>query len=181
MLKRTQNNLNIAQGLKDEALEALAWKADPEVWSALECVDHLNQYDAIYIPNIHLAIEKSSSASQQQFKSGLLGNWFANLMRPGDAGKKMKTFKSKNPNGKVLDKQVLSTFILDQEMLLKLLELAQSKNLNTVKVPTAFGRWMSINLGDAFRLIIYHNQRHLEQAQNSLAKYAVHVRAHYAS
>ena len=177
LVTRTQDNLTQARHLKDEATEALNWKANPTVWSVLECVDHLNQYDKIYLPNIKTSMENSALAPKQHFKSGLFGGWFANLMRPGGAGKKMKTFKSKNPNGKQLNKEVLDLFIKDQQQLLALLETAQQHNLKQVKVNTAAGSWLRINLGDAFRVIVYHNQRHLEQAQRSLVNFATQVRA----
>ena len=87
------------------------------------------------------------------------------------------TFKSKNPNGKILETSVIDTYIHDQERSLKLLDLARSKNLSKIKVPTDLGSWAKVKLGDAFRIIVYHNQRHLEQAERSFNAYVEQIRS----
>ena len=83
-------------------------------------------------------------------------------------GKKMNTFKSKNPNGSTIAMSALEILIDDQHTFLQLLEEAAQKNLKKTRVPTDFGSWFKLSLGDSLRIIIYHNQRHLEQAQRSL-------------
>ncbi|MDC7997151.1 DinB family protein [Gilvibacter sediminis] len=176
LIARVQENLNGAQALKQEAEEALNWKAGPKVWSALECFEHMNQYSDVYLMRIMEGMTKSNKKPQEEFKSGGLGNWFAKLMSPGDAGTKMKTFKSKDPNGKKLPVSVIDTYIQDQEKSLALLQIARSKNLARVKVPTDLGAWAKVKLGDAFRIIVYHNQRHLQQAQRSFEGYVNQTR-----
>ncbi|MEP2936267.1 MAG: DinB family protein [Gilvibacter sp.] len=171
LIARTQENLKTAKELKTRELEAIQFKAAPEKWSALECVDHINQYATIYISNISKGLTNSSRVASEEFNSNGLGNWFAKMMQPGQAGTKMKTFKSKNPNGKTVSPLVLDTLEKDQFTLLELLEASKSKNLKKTKVATDFGAWLSLSLGDSLRIIVYHNQRHLQQAQNSINAY----------
>ena len=177
LVERAKSNLNQAQALRQEAKEALNWKAGPSVWSALECFDHMNQYSKVYLDRIEEGMEGDQRAPQDNFSSSGMGNWFAKLMRPGGEGTKMKTFKSKNPNGKILETSVIDTYIHDQERSLKLLDLARSKNLSKIKVPTDLGSWAKVKLGDAFRIIVYHNQRHLEQAERSFNAYVEQIRS----
>ena len=176
LIERAKWNLSNAQALKDESKEALNWKAGPKIWSALECFEHMNLYSEIYLGRIEEYMSKSNQAPQDSYNTGGLGNWFAKMMQPGDAGTKMKTFKSKNPNGSMLDISVIETYIKDQHRSLKLLDEARGKNLSKTKVPTDLGSWAKVKLGDAFRIIVYHNQRHLEQAQRSFEAYVSQVR-----
>lgn len=165
---RTKANLAYAHSLRDWPAEALQWKAGDKIWSALECVDHINQYAKIYIENIQTGLQNSHRGPEDSFKSKGLGNWFAKLMSPGDQGTKMKTFKSKNPNGSEVPLSVIDVLIKDQQTFLSLLEQAKAKNLKKTRVPTDFGSWLKLSLGDSLRIIIYHNQRHLQQAERSL-------------
>lgn len=176
LVQRTQDNLNQAQVLKQEAEEALKWKAAPEVWSALECFDHMNQFSEVYLNNIDQSMLKSQRKAQENFKSTGLGNWFTGFVKPGQKSKKIKTFKKTNPNGKQLDVSVIDTYIYDQQRSLQLLETARGKNLSKVIVPTYLGNWFRVKLGDAFRIIVYHNQRHLQQAQRSFEAYVSQIR-----
>ena len=77
--------------LKDESKEALNWKASPKKWSALECFEHMNLYSEIYLGRIEEHMSKSNKQPQDSYHTGGLGNWFAKMMQPGDAGTKMKT------------------------------------------------------------------------------------------
>lgn len=176
LVERVRSNLNNAQALKQETEEALQWKAGPEIWSALECFEHMNLFSDIYLGNIEAKMATSHKKAQDQFKSGAFGNWLAKLVAPGNESKKVKTFKSKNPNGKTLDMSIIDKYIMDQQRTLGLLDNARSKNLSKIKVATAAGNWLKIKLGDAFRVIVYHNQRHLEQAQRSFNGYVSQVR-----
>lgn len=177
LVARTNTNLKMAKELQEQALTAMQWKASSDSWSALECIDHINQYATIYIGNISKGLAKSKHKPSEGFRSKGLGNWFAKLMQPGSAGTKMKTFKSKNPNGKQISLEVLDTLVKDQYTLLELLEVSKQKNLKKTKVATDFGSWLSLSLGDSLRIIIYHNQRHLEQAKASLVAYNAQNRA----
>lgn len=71
---------------------------------------------------------------------------------------------------------MIDTYIQDQEKSLALLQIARSKNLARVKVPTDLGTWAKVKLGDAFRIIVYHNQKHLQQAQRSFEGYVNQAR-----
>jgi len=46
---------------------------------------------------------------------------------------------------------------------------AKTKNLNTIKIPTTLSKWIRMNLGDTFRFLIAHNERHIRQAKRAMA------------
>ena len=165
---RTKQVLRDAQEFKTHSLEELNTRESPESWSALECIEHLNRYGEFYIPEIELKIMESGYAPQKVFKSVRLGDFFAESMLPKESMKKIKTFKDKNPLGSRLDKNVLTTFLDQQHRLLELLEEAHEVSLIKTRVPTSISRWLTLKLGDAFRVLIYHNQRHIKQAKNAI-------------
>lgn len=152
--------------LKSEA--ELNWKANPEAWSILECLQHLNLYGNFYLPAIAHGIQFAKNQSVETFKSGLLGNYFAESMLPKSPLNKMKTFADKNPLNSHLDRKVLEEFVEQQDTLLDLLERSKKVNLNKVRVPISISRWIRLKLGDTFRFVIYHHLRHIRQIENIL-------------
>ena len=79
----------------------------------------------------------------------------------------MKTLAASNPIGSKLDFSTLVKFKAQQEELIELLELAAKVDLNKTKTSISIAKWIKIRLGDAFRVVIYHNQRHMTQALNA--------------
>ena len=63
---------------------------------------------------------------------------------------------------------VFKEFFQHQNKLLQLLEVARRRNLNSVYVPTTFSRFLKFKLGDMFRFLIAHEQRHMIQARNAI-------------
>lgn len=151
------------KGLPEEQLNH---KEDADRWSILECIEHLNRYGDYYLPEIQKAILSGKAGSAQSiFKSGLIGNYFANLMRVKN-GKitKMKTPADKNPAGSQLTAITLDRFLKQQEMLTSLLEQARNTDLTATKVPISLSRFIRLRLGDTFRFFVYHVERHVVQA-----------------
>ncbi|MEP2772459.1 MAG: DinB family protein [Fulvivirga sp.] len=161
----TQSNTKEVQAFKELPIEKLNLKQDAKSWSVLECIEHLNRYGDFYIPEIKNRLEKSTHKKSETFKSGILGNYFAKSMLPKEKLNKMKTFKSMNPLNSSLDKGVLDKFIAQQEQFLTLLEKSKNTNLTKVKTSISISKWIKLRLGDTFRVVIYHNLRHVEQAK----------------
>lgn len=140
----------------------------PGSWSALECVAHLNFYGDFYIPEIENQIASSPYPPDEIFKSGFLGNYFAQSMLPKEGFKKMKTLKSTNPLGKKLEKEVIDKFITHQQKLLELLKKAKDVSLSRTKTGISISKILKLRLGDTLRVVVYHDQRHLLQAKRAL-------------
>lgn len=80
----------------------------------------------------------------------------------------MKTFKSMDPSGSHLNRVVLDTFIEQQVQLIQLLTEAMDSDLSRVKTAISISKWIKLRLGDTFRVVVYHNLRHVLQAKNLL-------------
>ncbi len=170
LIERTRVNSNQAEKFKLLSNEKLNLRIKQDSWSILECLEHLNLYGDFYIPEIKTSIEKSKTQPRGTFKSGILGNYFAKSMLPKEKLNKMKTFKDKNPIGSALDKSTIDRFILQQEQFLTLLDKSRAVDLGKTKTAISISKWIRLKLGDTFRVVIYHNDRHILQANNVLTQ-----------
>lgn len=145
--------------------EELNKRSHKDSWSALECLAHLNIYSAFYIPEINKNMEGTKfKKPTDKFKSGLLGNYFVKMVGPIENSKKMKTLASSNPLGSDLSLSVLQQFGTFQEQTLEILKNATAVDLARTKCGISIAPWLKIRLGDALRVVIMHNRRHMIQA-----------------
>jgi hypothetical protein len=127
----------------------------------------LNLYGNFYLPEIEQQILAQKNITQSTvFRSGLIGNYFANLMQVKDGKvKKMKSPKDKNPCNSVLATTTLDRFLKQQERLITLLVQAQNIDLTKTKTAISLTPLIRLRLGDTFRFLIYHIERHVLQAE----------------
>ncbi|WP_106792199.1 DinB family protein [Aquimarina sp. Aq78] len=171
LVERTRKNINEAEKYNQLSIEKLNWKNTPESWSILECLEHLNLYGDYYLPEIEDRMLRSKRKNASVFKSGLLGNYFAKMMLPREKLNTMKTFKDKNPINNDLDEKCIDRFIAQQHKTLELLDIARNKDLSKIKTSISISKWIKLKLGDTFRVLIYHNQRHIVQCNRIANKY----------
>lgn len=171
LVELTRQNLNVAENLSQMKVEILNAKTSPDSWSALECIEHLNRYGDFYIPEITTRIKQrklkeknTGSIKSDLFKSGKLGNYFSNTMKFKENLNAMKTLKSMNPAGSNLAVGVVDKFIDQQKSILDLLNSARDISLTRTKTSISISKLIKLRLGDTFRVVIYHNERHLIQA-----------------
>lgn len=169
LIERTRQIMNKAEGFRQLSPDQLNWKPGQDIWSILECIEHLNLYGDFYLPEIERRISHSKHQAETDFRPGLLGDYFAKSMLPKEKMNKMKTFKSKNPNGSRLNKETIDRFLDQQKKMLQLLDRARRVSLNKTKTAISISSFIKLKLGDTFRFVIYHNERHMVQADKILA------------
>jgi hypothetical protein len=169
--KRTETVIAQAKALNNLPDQALKNRPGSESWNALECLEHLNLYGDFYLKEIEQRMLRASKSPEaKSFKSGWLGNKFALSLLPAKEGEKlnkMNTFKSKNTSGAEVNHKTIQRFLKQQQRMLELLNEAAQLNLSKVKTAITLSPLIKIRLGDTFRVVIYHNQRHLVQAQKA--------------
>ena len=163
LLEQIRQIINQVEKLKTFDLSSLTWKENETSWSVLECLEHLNLYGDFYLPQMEDKIKNSTTKTEIEFKSGILGNYFAKSMLPKEKLNKMKTFKDKNPLNANLDKTVIDKFINQQIKLLDLLNQSRKVSLNKVKIQTSISSLIKLKLGDTFQFFTNHTIRHLKQ------------------
>lgn len=152
--------------------EQLIWKYTEKTWSITECIEHLNIANAYYLKQFKKVVELNKLPTQENFKSGFFGNIMVNNMKPVfqenkevKIPMKMKTLGDFQPKNKEIE-GVFTTFFEQQNQFLSFLEQAKTMNLTKNSIRSAVGSILQFRLGDCFRFIVAHNQRHIEQAKN---------------
>lgn len=167
---KTAQHLQYAENLISKSENELNFRTSADSWSVLECLEHLNRYGDFYIPEISHKISSSATTPKSDFQPGILGNYFAKSMLPKEKLNKMKTLKTMNPIHSQLNKEVVNEFIQQQQQLLNLLEKARHINLEKTKTAISISKLITLKLGDTFRFMIYHNERHILQIKNILSE-----------
>ncbi|GAB3016005.1 DinB family protein [Niabella terrae] len=166
--KMTEAHLEALTQIQIQSDAALAYSAAPGSWNVLQCIEHLNRYGRFYLPEIDRQLSKAAYPAAAKFKSGWLGNYFAKAMLPGPQTKKMKTFRPMDPAASGLDRKVLDEFETQLRQMLQLLDRAAGTDLNRVKTAISISKLLRLKLGDTLQVVIYHNERHLQQAARAL-------------
>lgn len=153
-------------------LEQLNQRPADGGWTALEVLEHVNRYMAIYLPRFERAFNRAPITDYAGFTPGWMGDKLAKSMLPqdGEVTNKMRTFRSKNPQGAPLDRSVIDVFRADLDRLCRLLAFVSKRELEG-KVKTTLPL-ISIKLGDALRFLVYHTERHRVQLEGVVADVA---------
>ncbi len=170
IIHQLQKYIAQAQALKNQPVAVLNWRANETSWSVLECLEHLSLYADFYVPEIQKSITNTNHKQPAStFTSSWLGNYFAKSMLPKEKLNKMKTFKDKNPIGSQLNYTTIDRFINLHQQLLQLLQAAKSVNINKTKTGISITKLLRLKLGDTFRFVVNHVNRHMVQAQKTLS------------
>lgn len=156
---------------KNHAPEMLNYRIEDNRWTVLECLEHLNLYGDFYIPEVEkVIISQKDTSTKTMYSPGIIGNYFAGLMKvSGNKIKKMPTPKDKNPIHSQLSLTTLERFLKQQEKWTKLLNMAAHTDLDKARTAISLTKLMKLKLGDTFRFSIYHIERHVIQAEKTLA------------
>jgi uncharacterized damage-inducible protein DinB len=169
--KDVQQLLAAAEHIKQNDKVKLAYPLGEGKWSIVQILEHLNAYGRHYLPAIDNAIALKRDEPDAWFNSGFMGDYFTKSMKPTNVYEiknKMKTAKAYNfPNSLNVD-VVMNEFLEQKQKLLQLLDQSRERNLNTIRIPITISKMIKLKLGDAFRFLIAHEQRHMVQARNTL-------------
>lgn len=161
--------LSRVEDIKKMSDTSLNEQPSPGKWSIAQVLEHLNSYNRYYLPEIKQSLSKKTNF-KPVFKPGLFGNYFTNMMAPKDrkVTNKMKAPKDHTPAEKLDAQKVIAAFIDGQQRLLQLLKMAEKADIGKLKVPISISRFIKLKLGDTFRFLIAHQQRHFLQIENIL-------------
>lgn len=139
---------------------------EPGKWSIAQVLEHLNGYNRFYLIAIEKGLNNSNQQAPRTYKAGWFGDYFTRLMEPrpdGTLAKKMSAPKAYNFGPELDAEQVLKEFREGQHKLLFLLDKARAADLGHIKVPISISKLIKLKLGDVFRFVIAHQQRHFLQ------------------
>ena len=152
-----------------------SWRPAVDSWNLIEILAHLNAYATFYNKTIQNRIAKTKfTRTKEQFVSSPLGRSAWKSMKLGRAKNVKRKFKSPKNQNPTIDPSLVNgdevnSFIDNQETMLGILDLSETVNLKRVKIPISISRIVRLRLGDALMFVIYHNERHIQQAMNVMA------------
>ncbi|NNF21352.1 MAG: hypothetical protein HKN67_05375 [Saprospiraceae bacterium] len=171
LVSQNQEISHVIESVSKQAQEILIKSPDPGKWSIMECFEHMNILYEVYINNIKEAIGngKEKYGYTDHFKPTLVGHYFFLSMAPNEERKprfKIKTFKRFEPSGRNFDS--IDKFRDYHREFSELIDWIPELNLDKIKVTSSIGNIIRFKLGDAFRIVTGHNQRHIIQVQRAL-------------
>ena len=162
-LNRQQANFaaRISQGLSSQEMH---WNPQPGSWSIAQCLNHLAKTTQLYAPGIDRVLAKAVriDPTSAPYSPGWIARKMVSVVGPGQkrtlkAPKKFKPEPNPETDG-------LEDFIGWQEWAVNRMGAARMLDLNRPKLPSPALPLLRFSLGEAFELILGHNQRHLDQA-----------------
>lgn len=165
-----------AEQMRNSDTGKLVYQYDKNSWSVVQVIEHLNAYNRFYLPQIDRALSERNDNRNAWFNSGFWGDYFTKSMKPTnvfEVKNKMKAMKNYTFPNSLNVNTVFDEFMQHQQRLLELLEASKERDLNLIKVPITISKLVKLKLGDAFRFIIAHEQRHMVQARNTMRKVGI--------
>jgi uncharacterized damage-inducible protein DinB len=152
LIDKLQNDvkqlIDAAKHLQEADAVKLTYSPAEGSWSVVQCLEHLNAYNRYYLPQIDKAT--------------------AHISNVYEVKNKMKAPKGYRPERGLNVDEVFKEFYEHQNRLLRLLEVARKRNMNTIRIPISISKFIKLKLGDTFRFLVAHEQRHMIQARNAL-------------
>lgn len=167
-----QDQLRRMDELLELPIHRLKQRPRPKAWSALEVVEHLNILSGHYVNRLRKAYDGDAVFLKESFLPGGWGEKFTTSMRPLPDGRvpgPMRTlwfFEPKAAQAKGMRSLQEFRALLEEEALL--LEKALSQGLEGPRITSTLGPILRFNIGDAFRFMIAHQQRHFLQIERAL-------------
>lgn len=168
----TKNIKVLRERLLNLTDEQRKWRKDPSSWNINEIFAHLNEYAAYYHKAFARKIERTRFRTpRENFISSPLGRSAWKSMKLGNlqnVKRKMKSPRSYNPsfNNGMVSGQDAQAFETGQLELLNIIESAAKINIRKAKIPISISKIVRLRFGDALLFVVYHNERHVQQALN---------------
>ena len=149
----------------------LQYRPDPTRWNVLEGFAHLNAFAELYLSRIEAGIHKAKARKWTTPVAELQYTATArrDIRRAEPANEQpRKTKKRYNFYRQPLGPEVIKTFIINCERLLRNLQMAREVDINRSKIARGPSGFFHYTLGNTFEWLVRHAQRHLAQAQTLL-------------
>ena len=165
----TADHLLRAEKMHELDFNLVSHRPNENSWSANDCAQHLNMYFDFYLPEIKKRLKNTASKSPgKNFRAGLLGDYFAKSMLPQEELNTMKTLKKTNPLNFKVNENALAELIENLKEMQAILNTIAAFDLAQIKTSISISPLIKLKLGDTLRVVIYHNERHLRQAEKAL-------------
>ena len=171
-----QNKKIVAQKFLKLSKDVLNKKPNAESWSAAECFQHLLFTNGGYLKHFKEVVAKSQDAdkiktfnqsSTHLFKHSFWGKFIIYFVKP-TTKMKSKTSKPFNPSFSKVEPDVVQKYLSHNDELITAISKLRNLDLKKLKMPSPINEKIKYNLGDAIKILVLHDQRHIQQAERTV-------------
>jgi DinB superfamily len=149
------------------SLEQLNWKPGPKQWSVAQVLHHLCRQEKPYPALLAAGIAKAPlRPGDQPFSYSWVGKKITAMLAPG--ARRIPAPPILQPTHTTYDRSIIASFEALQAQYLSLITQATDRDLMRGKVRWAVFPLVTFRLGEAFRVLLVHKQRHLAQIHRVL-------------
>lgn len=147
----------------------ISWKPSEEKWSICECIEHLVVTHKLYnskLKKLQPIVEHPGEGSLK-FKHTFSGRMILKYVDPNSTTR-AKTFKVFKPSMRQINKNIIGSFCEEVETMILFAEQLHGADLRKIKISSPVSKLLKMNIGDALLINLYHDKRHLNQAEKIL-------------
>lgn len=149
------------------------WRPEPGVWSAAQIADHLATSGALYLERVERAVGDARARGQRDrgdWKPSLVGRLMVSSMEPPPKRKfkAPRVFRPAEGAGEVDGAAALAAWSAVHARAEECIRSAAGVDLRRARVVSPVSRFVRMNAGDAIRLVLAHERRHLWQLRRLL-------------
>ena len=145
------------------SLKQLNWKPQPKTWSVAECIAHLLIVFSKYEPAVNKALSQANKQEENvSYQASFLGKIFLNFVKP-DYKIKIPAPSALKPTQSHYGLEVVEMYFGYLQKVKSFMQASENKNLNKIKIPSSVSKLIRFNLGDYFKIEVWHNLRHFQQ------------------
>lgn len=151
-------------------------KTNPNSWSAAECFQHLLFTNVGYLKYFNEVVSNSQDADKiktfnhssiHPFKHSFWGKFVLYFVNP-KTKMKSKTTKTFNPSYSQVEPDVLQKYLSQYGQIVGVVSKMRNLDLKNLKMPSPINEKIKYNLGDAVKILVLHDQRHIQQAEKTI-------------
>ncbi len=157
----------VRQSFSSLSPQQLNWKPSPEKWSVGQCFDHLVAANEGMLSQIELKI--AGDAKPTVFEGlpllpKLFGRLVVNAVSPQTV-RKTKNPAIFDPGPSDIPANVIEKFLVLQEKVAAAMALSDRLDVEKTIMTSPVAKFVTYSLLDGYRIIVYHEKRHLMQAK----------------
>lgn len=156
---------DVRQSLAPLSERQLGWKPGPKTWSVDECLGHLVVSHDAYRPRIQAVTGSTAPWAQQDRRVG--ATWIGAMLFKGvnpDSRRRLRAPAVFRPGRATYPGTSVETFLECHESLALLVENTSELDWHGIKVVSPASRFIRLRLGNVYRVLSAHAQRHVNQA-----------------
>lgn len=146
--------------------QQINWQPGANEWSIGQCFEHLIKTNEELFQSFDEAVKDGRRSTIWESLPLLPAFWGREIIkrtRP-EYAPKAKAPKLFKPASSGIDSRIIEKFMAHQGLLIEKLKASGGMNLEQIKVTSPIARFVTYSLLDAYKIMVFHEQRHFMQA-----------------